>query len=142
MRIAHGQIVGRIKIDPALHRAIHRHPGVRSISANQTRLPWRWLGQDIATHIACRKTTSTQTSNHEMGKVLTHSTALGQDCLDRRRNAGRTRIKHKLLMNAPVQIQRHLQHAAPSAKTRLRIVTHGRHHPHMRRVIQKFRSAQ
>src|SRR6202034_3370224 len=76
-------VVGRIEIDPAVRRAVHRHPGMGDIASDQGIALSGAGGPDVSAHVAGGETRGTQASNHEMCEVLTNAPTAREHVRDR-----------------------------------------------------------
>ena len=70
------EVVGRIKVDPAVIGQVHREPGMGSICANQVIFAGGGLSFKVAADIARGQTHRAEATDGQMGKVLTHTFAV------------------------------------------------------------------
>ena len=70
------EIVGRIKVDPAVIGQVNREPGMGGICANQVICSRGGQGLEIAADIACGQTHSAEATDGQVGKVLAHAFAV------------------------------------------------------------------
>ena len=70
------EVVGRIKVDPAVIGQVHREPCMGGISANQVLCAGGGQGFEIAADIARGQTHSAETTDSQVGKVLTYAFAV------------------------------------------------------------------
>ena len=94
-------VVGRIEIDPAMRRTVHRYPGVGGIAADQgVRLSVAG-GPDISAHVAGGETSGTQTPDHEVREVLADAAAAREHVGDRGAVGGRARNVVEIAVDLP-----------------------------------------
>ena len=65
------EVVGWIKVDPAVIGQVHREPCMGGIRANQVLFSGRGKGLEIAADISHGQTHSAEATDSQMGKVLT-----------------------------------------------------------------------
>ena len=70
------EVVGRIKVDPAVIGQVHRKPSVGGITANQVLCVGRGQVLEVAADIARGQSHSAEATDSQMGKVLTHAFAV------------------------------------------------------------------
>src|SRR5579871_5694220 len=114
-------VVRRIEIDPTRARKINRHPGMRGIGANQLRLIWWRLGDQVAAHIARRQTKRSQTGNLQLGKILAYAAATPENFRQRRANTGGRRIVLAVSMNTMREVEHGIVQRSASWKRLRRI---------------------
>ena len=96
--------IGGVDVDPALTGTPGRHPGMRSIGTDQSGFARRRVGQDVARDLAGRHADTTQAGDHELGEILTDTTALLEDLGQRRSDGGRAGIEGEVAMNASSKV--------------------------------------
>ena len=105
--------VGGIDLQPAPTGDEDRQPGVGGIGAEEFFLT-RWRqGFHITADIARSQTQRTQTTNGQVGKVLTDATLAGQHHPQWGCHCGEIRVVDKFVENALVQIQHRVEQVAP-----------------------------
>ena len=115
--ILHQTAVGWIEIDPAVSGTKYRYPRVRGVGADQTRLACRRRRQDIPADIAARQSECAHTADHQMRKILADTAPQRQQFDQWGRNRGGRRIKFKILLDPPCQIERTIENRCAGRKT-------------------------
>ena len=100
MSVIGHEVVGWIKVDPAVIGQVHREPGVGGIRANQVFFVGGGLGLEVAADIARGQTHSAEATDGQMGKVLTYAFAVFEHTGQWRGYGGESRHVVKVVVDA------------------------------------------